>query len=101
LSVPVQAAAMPAAVRPRVAAAGGGEAQPVAQPAPAVPDAVADIERRQQQRARMQMRLSHGGEGAQPQRPETVRRDAEKVGRNDPCPCGSGKKYKKCHGAAA
>ena len=24
-----------------------------------------------------------------------------KVGRNDPCPCGSGKKYKKCHGAAA
>ena len=23
----------------------------------------------------------------------------EKVGRNDPCPCGSGKKYKKCHGA--
>ena len=29
----------------------------------------------------------------------TVRRDAAKVGRNDPCPCGSGKKYKKCHGA--
>ncbi len=28
----------------------------------------------------------------------TVRRQAEKVGRNDPCPCGSGKKYKKCHG---
>jgi preprotein translocase subunit SecA len=25
----------------------------------------------------------------------------EKVGRNDPCPCGSGKKYKKCHGASA
>ena len=23
----------------------------------------------------------------------------DKVGRNDPCPCGSGKKYKKCHGA--
>ncbi|HEY7413206.1 MAG TPA: preprotein translocase subunit SecA [Vicinamibacteria bacterium] len=29
----------------------------------------------------------------------TVRRDAPKVGRNDPCPCGSGRKYKKCHGA--
>jgi preprotein translocase subunit SecA len=29
-----------------------------------------------------------------------VRRDEPKVGRNDPCPCGSGKKYKKCHGAA-
>ena len=26
---------------------------------------------------------------------------AAKVGRNDPCPCGSGRKYKKCHGAAA
>jgi preprotein translocase subunit SecA len=30
---------------------------------------------------------------------KTVRRDVPKVGRNDPCPCGSGKKYKKCHGA--
>jgi preprotein translocase subunit SecA len=25
-------------------------------------------------------------------------RDGQKVGRNDPCPCGSGKKYKQCHG---
>src|SRR4051812_24056045 len=31
----------------------------------------------------------------------TVRHEGPKVGRNDPCPCGSGKKYKKCHGAAA
>jgi preprotein translocase subunit SecA len=30
---------------------------------------------------------------------QTIRRDMAKVGRNDPCPCGSGKKYKKCHGA--
>ena len=30
---------------------------------------------------------------------EPVRRDETKVGRNDPCPCGSGRKYKKCHGA--
>ena len=29
---------------------------------------------------------------------ETVRREEPKIGRNDPCPCGSGKKYKKCHG---
>ncbi|MDX1387376.1 MAG: SEC-C metal-binding domain-containing protein, partial [bacterium] len=29
----------------------------------------------------------------------TVQRKMPKVGRNDPCPCGSGKKYKKCHGA--
>jgi len=31
--------------------------------------------------------------------PETVVREGPKIGRNDPCPCGSGKKYKKCHGA--
>jgi uncharacterized protein len=30
----------------------------------------------------------------------TVRRDAPKVGRNEPCPCGSGKKFKHCHGAS-
>ena len=36
---------------------------------------------------------------SQPQRREPV--TAEKIGRNDPCPCGSGKKYKKCHGAVA
>ncbi len=34
-----------------------------------------------------------------PSQPTTVRRTQPKVGRNDPCPCGSGKKYKKCHGA--
>jgi preprotein translocase subunit SecA len=34
-------------------------------------------------------------------RPSTVRRSVPKVGRNDPCPCGSGKKYKKCCGAKA
>jgi len=32
---------------------------------------------------------------------ETFRRDMPKVGRNDPCPCGSGKKYKNCHGRMA
>ena len=31
---------------------------------------------------------------------ETIKRDGDKIGRNDPCPCGSGKKYKKCHGLA-
>lgn len=39
-----------------------------------------------------------GGE-AEAQQP--VRREGEKVGRNDPCPCGSGKKYKNCHGKLA
>ena len=32
--------------------------------------------------------------------PETVVREGPKIGRNEICPCGSGKKYKKCHGAA-
>jgi preprotein translocase subunit SecA len=36
-----------------------------------------------------------------PQRVQQIRRDVPKVGRNDPCPCGSGKKYKKCHGRGA
>lgn len=31
-------------------------------------------------------------------RPSTVRRETPKTGRNDPCPCGSGKKFKNCHG---
>ena len=35
---------------------------------------------------------------SQPMQPVTIRRDMPKVGRNDPCPCGSGKKYKNCHG---
>ncbi|HKQ33778.1 MAG TPA: preprotein translocase subunit SecA [Nitrospiraceae bacterium] len=36
--------------------------------------------------------------GEEPVAAQTVQRSDEKVGRNDPCPCGSGKKYKKCHG---
>ena len=36
---------------------------------------------------------------ATPGRPTTYRRPGSKIGRNDLCPCGSGKKYKKCHGA--
>ena len=41
------------------------------------------------------------GNGAADQvNPATVvKTDQEKIGRNDPCWCGSGKKYKKCHGA--
>jgi len=43
---------------------------------------------------------SGGQAAAEPQLPKvTVRREFPKVGRNDPCPCGSGKKYKNCHGA--
>ena len=39
-------------------------------------------------------------DAAPPPKPETFVRDGRKVGRNEPCPCGSGKKYKHCHGKA-
>jgi preprotein translocase subunit SecA len=43
--------------------------------------------------------LSYSGGSEEPnQRPKSPRRADGKVGRNDPCPCGSGRKYKKCHG---
>ena len=63
-----------------VSALGGGTAaaEPAARPA-------------SPQEAAMQAALSR--------KPEPVRRDVPKVGRNEPCPCGSGKKYKHCHGA--
>ncbi|MGH7934410.1 MAG: SEC-C metal-binding domain-containing protein, partial [Candidatus Binataceae bacterium] len=63
---------------------------------------VEQIEQQQQQQRPQKMVMSHGdqavdagggGGGAAP-----IKRDSEKVGRNDPCPCGSGKKYKRCHG---
>jgi preprotein translocase subunit SecA len=60
-----------------------------------------------QRRAMAMARASHAEAGAgadgdsKPRsKQETVVRTQPKVGRNDPCPCGSGKKYKKCHGAA-
>jgi preprotein translocase subunit SecA len=50
---------------------------------------------RELEQARSVSSASADSNGAAP------RRAGEKVGRNDPCPCGSGKKYKKCHGADA
>jgi len=60
-------------------------------------DEARELERRQR-RQQQEMQLQAGA--AQAEQPKPVRTGA-KVGRNDPCPCGSGKKYKKCHGAAA
>ena len=57
---------------------------------------VREIERRQQ-RQQAEMVLSGAGDGSPAVK--TVVRTSAKVGRNQPCPCGSGKKYKKCHGA--
>ncbi len=58
-----------------------------------------------QRRALQRITESHAdagdGEGKPKPKQETVVRTQPKVGRNEPCPCGSGKKYKKCHGAEA
>jgi len=54
------------------------------------------MEKRKKQQA--EMRLSRGGQEAEQKQQQPIKRDGEKIGRNDPCPCGSGKKYKKCHG---
>ncbi len=59
------------------------------------------IARRQRMIEEMRRRLRLSGSGDGPARPRTLQRKTPKVGRNDPCPCGSGKKYKKCHGGAA
>jgi preprotein translocase subunit SecA len=70
-------------------------------------DEAAEIERRRREdAARQQVAFEHAQasatseDGAAPPaaKPQTVVREAPKVGRNDPCPCGSGKKYKQCHG---
>jgi preprotein translocase subunit SecA len=65
---------------------------------PAKPeDEAREIERRQR-RQQQEMQLQAGAAQAVESKPV---RTGAKVGRNDPCPCGSGKKYKKCHGATA
>jgi len=57
-------------------------------------DALEKEFQRKKQRELAVASFAGGGDGRQP----VQRRTGEKVGRNDPCPCGSGKKYKKCHG---
>jgi len=60
-----------------------------------------DIEaefQRKKKRELEQARMAGSGDQTPVQQ---VKREGSKVGRNDPCPCGSGKKFKKCHGAAA
>jgi preprotein translocase subunit SecA len=64
--------------------------------------ATADAERGSPSEMRFEADAAGGAQGAEQERPavvQTIVRQGEKVGRNDPCPCGSGKKYKKCCGA--
>ncbi len=80
--------------------------QPVAREAEEAGDADGPRERRAPlpmpaRRAPANVNYSYGAaaSGGQDAKVETVQRSQPKVGRNDPCPCGSGKKYKKCHGS--
>ncbi|HEY3303526.1 MAG TPA: preprotein translocase subunit SecA [Candidatus Binatia bacterium] len=57
----------------------------------------AAVEEIQVQQRPLRMVLSHGG-SEEPARPVALKRDGAKIGRNDPCSCGSGKKYKRCCG---
>ena len=61
-----------------------------------------DMERIERRRRAEQERmvLSRGESDEAQEKKKPVRRQEKKIGRNDPCPCGSGKKYKKCHGKA-
>jgi preprotein translocase subunit SecA len=62
---------------------------------------VDDLEEQFQRRKKRELEQARMAGATNGNTPQTVVRDAAKVGRNDPCPCGSGKKYKKCHGTAA
>jgi preprotein translocase subunit SecA len=55
-----------------------------------------DVEQLEAQQRQQKISMNHAGGEEQTKKPVT--RDEDKVGRNDPCPCGSGKKYKKCCG---
>jgi preprotein translocase subunit SecA len=56
-----------------------------------------EIERMKLARRQQRMQYVHGRQpGAAPAKPKTIRREGRKLGRNDPCHCGSGKKYKHC-----
>jgi len=94
---PPQAVAQrPAPARP-FAAAASAAARVNDEPAAQFPAFAREMERKQQ---RQEKEMQYQAGAAQAEAPKPVRTGA-KVGRNDPCPCGSGKKYKKCHGVNA
>jgi len=88
---------MPAAPAPSEISVDGGDGRPRRRAATSL-DEIEEAFQRRKRRELEQASLAGAGDSAPVQ---TIRRAAEKIGRNDPCPCGSGKKYKKCHGTAA
>jgi preprotein translocase subunit SecA len=91
--------APPVASAARPVAAGDGAPREIAIPARAPSTTIDQIEKEFQRKKERELAAASrqgGGDSSE----ASQRRTGEKVGRNDPCPCGSGKKYKKCHGAA-
>jgi preprotein translocase subunit SecA len=84
---------LPARMTPTLSAPKTEVAIPTRQPSTTI-DALEKEFQRKKQRELQAASFAGAGDASQP----TQRRTGEKVGRNDPCPCGSGKKYKKCHG---
>jgi len=64
-----------------------------------VSTSVDDLEEAFQRRKKRELESARMAGSGERQQVQQVVRGGDKVGRNDPCPCGSGKKYKKCHGA--
>jgi preprotein translocase subunit SecA len=89
----------PAAAPAPTGADGNGSQPPVA-PRRRAATSVDDIEAQFQRRKKRELEEARMAGASQTSAPQTVVRGSAKVGRNDPCPCGSGKKYKKCHGTA-
>ncbi len=66
---------------------------------PVSEEEMAERRRRMVEQMKSRFRFSAPAKSSGQTKPRTVKRKGRKVGRNEPCPCGSGKKYKKCHGA--
>jgi preprotein translocase subunit SecA len=89
----------PSAPAASAAIAGSDGDQPPAPPRRRASTSVDDIEAQFERRKRRELEQARMAGGNGNTSPQQVVRGQAKVGRNDPCPCGSGKKYKKCHGA--
>jgi preprotein translocase subunit SecA len=92
LERPTEPSAQSPALRP---ASGGNGSRPPRHVSTSV-DEIEEAFQRKKRRELDQARMAGAGDS---QTVQQIVRGGDKVGRNDPCPCGSGKKYKKCHGA--
>ncbi len=88
----------PEAGVPAVRSGGGGDGNG-RRPPRAVATSVDELEEAFQRRKRRELEQARMAGSGEYQPVQQVVRSGDKVGRNDPCPCGSGKKYKKCCGA--